>query len=156
MKKLDPLVDRIAEAVARWNRFYLTALEAEVRRIRWPSDAKLFRNPGLLPRWTDSRDGYRIEYPRCAGKSGKKYVDFGGEVQLPGGGVILLDGEPEGWRCLKEIITRALQRGETLKHLVGANWGEQAVDFVAERAWVMTNRPLAEIAREEWELRNCR
>ncbi len=94
------LIERIAQAIAEKEGFYLTGAQASRRRIRYPSRAQRNANPGNVRTWRDAR-GKR--YPTDGG-----YVDFvaWASARYPG-----LAGEPlnqkaieEGWRVLQVLV----------------------------------------------------
>ena len=62
------LIERVAQAIAEKEGFYLTEAQAKRRRIRYPSRAQRNANPGNVRAWRDAR-GKR--YPTDGG-----YVDF--------------------------------------------------------------------------------
>lgn len=96
----DDLVSRIAEAIGRYEGFFLTSIECEQRKVKWPTASKVLRNPGMIRQWSGRIEGQLVKYPqRKIGASGY-FVDFGGELEDG----TLLEGEEEGWRVLKVII----------------------------------------------------
>lgn len=94
------LIERIAQAIAEKEGFYLTEAQANRRRIRYPSRAQRNANPGNVRTWRDAR-GKR--YPLDGG-----YVDFvaWASARLPGlsGDALSQKALEEGWRVLRVLV----------------------------------------------------
>jgi hypothetical protein len=68
-------VDAMAEAIKRVEGYYVTALEAEARKIPWPTVAQRLKNPGNVRDWKGYVGGKLVRYPRKKILDGF-YVDF--------------------------------------------------------------------------------
>jgi hypothetical protein len=94
------LIERIAQAIAEKEGFYLTEAQAKRRRIRYPSRAQRSANPGNVRAWRDAR-GKR--YPVDGG-----YVDFVAWVssRYPSlaGETLAQKAVEEGWRVLRVLV----------------------------------------------------
>jgi hypothetical protein len=94
------LIERIAQAIAEKEGFYLSEAQAKRRRIRYPSRAQRNANPGNVRAWHDAR-GKR--YPTDSG-----YVDFVAwtSARYPGIGGEALSQKAldEGWRVLRVLV----------------------------------------------------
>lgn len=169
-KPVWSLVDRIARAIAHHEGFFVTALEASRRKIKWPTVSRRLRNPGNLVRWAAYVNGQLVQYPRVPiiGSDGIKrfYVDFGGEVEVKqkDGTVkkVLLAGEEEGWRCLKVLVQKYIDgkytggKPPTLIEMMNkyapsadANDPDVYAKFIAKRAEIPLDVPLIEIQKKE-------
>ncbi|MCL4783449.1 MAG: hypothetical protein KJZ70_10480 [Bryobacterales bacterium] len=94
------LIERITQAIAEKEGFYLTEAQARKRRIRYPSRAQRNANPGNVRTWRDAR-GKR--YPTDGG-----YVDFvaWASARYPGlaGETLAQKAVEEGWRILRVLV----------------------------------------------------
>lgn len=94
------LIERIAQAIAEKEGFYLSEAQARKRRIRYPSRAQRNANPGNVRAWRDAR-GKR--YPTEGG-----YVDFvaWASARYPGlaGETLNQKALEEGWRVLRVLV----------------------------------------------------
>ena len=94
------LIERIAQAIAEKEGFYLTEAQASKRRIRYPSRPQRNANPGNVRTWRDAR-GKR--YPTDGG-----YVDFvaWASARYPGlaGETMAQKALEEGWRVLRVLV----------------------------------------------------
>ena len=96
----DQLVDRLAEAIAKHEGFFVTAQQARARGIKYPTMAQRNANPGNIRQW---KDGCGRPYPKAGG-----YVDFVSWAMEPVHGVgseqIMERALAEGWRVLKRLV----------------------------------------------------
>jgi len=94
------LIERITQAIAEKEGFYLTEAQAKRRRIRYPSRSQRNANPGNVRAWRDAR-GKR--YPVDGG-----YVDFvaWASARYTGlvGNVLSQKAIEEGWRVLRVLV----------------------------------------------------
>jgi len=96
----DELIDKIAQAIAEREGFYVSKAEAEKRGIAYPTRAQRNANPGNIRRWKDAQGN---PYPTFAG-----YVDFvsWASEKFRGASVeeISRRALEEGWRILKALV----------------------------------------------------
>ena len=94
------LIERIAQAIAEKEGFYLTESQARKRRIRFPSRAQRNANPGNVRAWHDARGK---QYPTEGG-----YVDYvaWASARYPGlaGEALSQKAAEEGWRVLRILV----------------------------------------------------
>ena len=138
------LIDRLAEAFAHEEGFFVTEEQARAARLTFPTRAQRNLNPGNIRRWR--RNGK--PYPQSSG-----YVDFA--ALFPGDREAAL---AEGWRVLKVLIGKYVDGGyhggskPTLLQLLAVyspsadgNDPERYARHVAQRAGVPTDVPLTSL-----------
>jgi len=98
------LIDRIADAIAQMEGFYVTKSQADSRGLKYPTLAQINANPGNLRQWRDSRG---LPYPTRKG-----YVDFvaWASERFPGLSHEELSQRAmeEGWRVLRVLVGQYL------------------------------------------------
>jgi len=98
------LVDRLARAIAEYEGFYVTEVQAKARGITYPTLAQRNANPGCIRRWRDARG---TPYPISHG-----YVDFvaWASERFPGASreEISHRALEEGWRVIRVLIGQYL------------------------------------------------
>lgn len=96
----EELIDRLAQAIAEKEGFYVSEQEARARGIRYPTLAQRNANPGNIRRW---RDASGRPYPTAKG-----YVDFvaWASERFPGASREEMSRRAleEGWRVLRVLI----------------------------------------------------
>lgn len=152
------LIERIAQAIAFYEGYFVRQEEARRRGIAWPTRAQRNANPGNIRRW---RDQQGREYPRSGG-----YVDFvaWARKQAPGAQTaeVRRMAEDEGWRVLKKLINDYVDGKHTcgkppsLREFIAryapamdGNVPERYVAFVAQRVGIDADRPLKYLITEE-------
>jgi hypothetical protein len=100
LKRKTPFVDKLADAIARYNGYFMTALEAEQTHKKWPNVPQTLRNPGMLRSWAEIRDGRRFLYPRTK-VNGRIFVDFAHESLHED-----ITDEEHGWTALRVWVQR--------------------------------------------------
>jgi hypothetical protein len=145
------LTERIAQAIAEKEGFYLSEAQARKRRIRYLSRAQRNANPGNVRTWRDAR-GKR--YPTDGG-----YVDFvaWASARYPGlaGEALTQKAVEEGWRVLCVLVGQYIDGRYTdgkppslIKmfrvYAPGADGNDPEIyaRFVAGELGVDTHRPL--------------
>lgn len=151
------LIEKLAQAVAEYEGYFVTADVARQRGIPWPTRAQRNANPGNIRRW---RDPGGKEYPRSGG-----YVDFVAWARHRAPGAHEADiramAEAEGWRALRKLIADYIDgkytcgRPPTLRELIAryapasdGNVPERYVAFVARRAGIDADKPLKSLIVE--------
>ena len=98
------LIERIAQAIAEHEGFYVTEAQAKSRKIRYPTCAQRNANPGNLRAWRDAKGR---PYPTSGG-----YVDFVAWASERFPGVsreeISHRAIEEGWRILRVLVGQYL------------------------------------------------
>lgn len=146
------LIERLAQAIAEYEGFFVTEEEARRRKIRWPTRAQRNANPGNIRRWR--KDG--IEYPRTDG-----YVDFvaWARRQRPRAGERELreKAEREGWRILRVLIGQYLSSSPRLTLIemfsryapsADGNDPKRYAEYVARRLGVPADASLLNLIHE--------
>ena len=98
------LIEKIAQAIAEMEGFYLTPAQAQARGIPHPTLAQRNANPGNIRRWRDKRGR---PYPTDRG-----YVDFvaWASARFPGASAEEMSQRAleEGWRILRVLVGQYL------------------------------------------------
>ena len=93
------LLDKLAQAIAENEGFFVKAAQAKARKIHFPTRAQINANPGNLRAWRDAKG---LPYPTSGG-----YVDFVGWAshQFPGMSREEMSrcALDEGWRILRVL-----------------------------------------------------
>ena len=144
------LVERLAEAIAHQEGFYLSEAYAQERGLTFPTRAQRNANPGNIRVW---KTGNGHEYPRSGG-----YVDFTAWAAERPGAVAAL----EGWRVLRLLVWRYIEgrythmQSPTLVEMfrvyspsADGNEPEAYASAVGARLGIPTDVPLSKIQAEQ-------
>jgi len=98
------LIEKIAQAIAEKEGFFVTEAQAKARKIPYPTRAQRNANPGNIRAW---RDAKRRPYPVSGG-----YVDFvaWASERYPGASRDEMSRRAleEGWRILRVLVGQYL------------------------------------------------
>lgn len=147
-------VDALAEAIKREEGYYVTELQAQVRKIPWPTVAQRLKNPGNIREWKGYVGGKLVPYPRKKVQDGW-YVDFADPI--------FEDMPYEGERVLRVLIQQYIDgkytkgKSPTLMEMFAVyapaadkNRPMEYARNVGKRLSVPIGTPLKRI-QEEWD-----
>ena len=150
----DQLVERLAQAIAHYEGYYITREQAMIRGISFPTRAQHAENPGNLRRWADK---HGKPYPTRGG-----YVDFVAAARERYPGIsreaTIQAARELGWKALRKQIERYIEgkltggKSPTLREMIhrwapasDGNNPEKYTEFVASFAGIPPDKPLIEL-----------
>lgn len=150
--KENELIDKIAEAIAVCEGYYVTMEDAYRRGLRYPTLAQRNENPGNIRKWRGP-DG--APYPRRHG-----FVDFVGWAEKFG--LPRKVARKEGWRVLKLLIQQYISgryhngKSPTLYEFFekyapsdDGNFPKKYAEFVSEKIDIPADKPLKEVIEND-------